>query len=213
MSELKELLVEELQDLLNAENQIVAALPKMVNAAHNNKLKEAFEKHLTQTKGQVERLSSALQLLGEAADSKPCKAMKGILEEGQETIEEGAERDELAADLALIGAAQKVEHYEIAGYGTARCLARQIGEREVAVLLSQTLGEEESADFLLTEITKPILQEALSVEVGNGTKTPWGEPGNTGEAGNAFMGQSKARAASVGGTSAFRVKKTKGKGN
>src|ERR1700722_889899 len=143
MSELKSLLVEELQDLLNAENQIVAALPKMVEAAHDAKLKEAFEKHLAQTHGQVERLQTALGLLGGDADSKLCKGMKGLLEEGAEIIEDGQDQEDLTADLALIGAAQKVEHYEISGYGTAKCLARQIGEREVAVLLSQTLGEEE----------------------------------------------------------------------
>jgi Mn-containing catalase len=213
MSELKELLVEELQDLLNAENQIVGALPKMVDAAKNGKLKETFEKHLVQTKGHVERLTSALQLLGESAESKPCKGMKGLLEEGEETIEDGEDQDELTADLALIASAQKVEHYEISGYGTARCLARQLGEPEVATLLSHTLGEEESADFLLTELSKPLLQEATSVEVGNGTKTPWGEPGGTGRSKeNPIMGQSKAYAASVGGTASFRVRKTKGKG-
>ena len=213
MSELKVLLVEELQDLLNAENQIVGALPKMVSAAHNSKLKEALEKHLVQTKGHVERLKSALQLLGESAESKPCKGMKGLLEEGEETIHGGEEQDELTADLALIASAQKVEHYEISGYGNARCLARQLGEREVAVLLSHTLGEEESADFLLTELTKPLLQEATSVEVGNGTKTPWGEPGDAGRAKeNTAMGQSKAHAASVGGAAPFRVRKSKGKG-
>ncbi len=129
MSELKELLVEELQDLLNAENQIVGALPKMADAANDSTLKMAFEKHLIQTQGQVERLKSALELLGEGADSKLCKGMKGLLEEGQETIEDGEDQDELAADLALIAAAQKVEHYEISGYGTARCLAKQLGER------------------------------------------------------------------------------------
>lgn len=212
MPELKELLVEQLQDLLNAENQIVGALPKMVDAAHNNKLREAFDKHLLQTRDHVERLKSALQLLGESAESKPCKGMKGLLEEGAETIEDGEEQEPLTADLALIASAQKVEHYEISGYGTARCLARQLGEREVAVLLSHTLGEEESADFLLTEITKPLLQEASSVEFGNGTKTPWGEPGDTGTAREPVMGQSKARAASAGGAASFRVRKMKGKG-
>ena len=212
ISELRELLVEELQDLLNAENQIVGALPKMVDAANNDKLKEAFEKHLLQTKGHVERLTSALQLLGESAQSKPCKGMKGLLEEGEETIKDGEEQDELTADPALIAAAQKVEHYEISGYGTARCLARQLGEREVATLLSQTLGEEESADFLLTEITKPLLQEATSVEFGNGTKMPWGEPGDTGNAKeNSIIGQSKAHAASAGSAASFKVRRTKGK--
>jgi Mn-containing catalase len=209
-SELKGLLVDQLQDLLNAENQIVGALPKMVDAADNAKLKEAFEKHLLQTKGHVNRLKSALELLGESADSKPCKGMRGLLEEGAETIKDGEELDDLTADLALIAAAQKVEHYEICGYGTARYLARQLGEREVATLLSHTLGEEESADFLLTEITKPILQQATSAEFGNGTKVPWGEPGETPHTGeHAEMGVSKARAATAGGSSAFRIRKTK----
>jgi Mn-containing catalase len=111
MSELRELLVEGLQDLLNAENQLVAALPKMAAAARNAVLKQAFGKHLTQTEGHVERLKLSLELLGEDEESKPCKGMKGLLEEGQEIIEDGKEMDELTADLALIAAAQKVEHY------------------------------------------------------------------------------------------------------
>lgn len=179
MSELKELLVEQLQDLLNAENQIVGALPKMADAAHHSKLKMAFEKHLMQTEKQVERLKTSLQLLGESLDSKPCKGMQGILAEGEEAITEGAHLEELTADLGLIGAAQKVEHYEISAYGSARCLAKQLGERKVAKLLAHSLGEEEAADFLLTDMAQPLLQQALSVEVGNGTKTPWGEPGSS----------------------------------
>lgn len=160
MPQVKELLIEELQDLLNAENQLVSAIPKMAAAAHNPKLREAFEKHLLQTKNQVERLKKAFELLGEDPQTKPCRAMTGLIEEGQETIEESSGKQEVAADLALITAAQKVEHYEIAGYGTVRALARQIGEFEVATLLSHSLGEEESADHLLTEIAKPILQQA-----------------------------------------------------
>ncbi|HTF71017.1 MAG TPA: ferritin-like domain-containing protein [Edaphobacter sp.] len=156
----KDLLVEELQDLLHAEGQLVGALPKMAAAANNPKLREAFEKHLVQTQTHVERLKQAFELLGEAAEPKPCRAMIGLVEEGQEVIEEGTDKEELAADLALICAAQKVEHYEISGYGTARALARQIGAIEVATLLSHTLGEEESADHLLTTIAKPLLQEA-----------------------------------------------------
>jgi Mn-containing catalase len=211
MTQLKELLVSELQDLLHAENQIVGALPKMVEAAHCDKLKGAFEKHLTQTEGQVERLKMALELLGEPADSKPCKGMQGILQEGEETIEEGAEQDELAADLALIAAAQKVEHYEISGYGTARCLAKQISEPKVARLLSYTLGEEEAADFLLSEIGKPLLQQATSVEVGNGTKTPWGEPGNVNASSDATddheAGLPQRARATVVGESSVKAKK------
>jgi Mn-containing catalase len=165
MSQVKELLVEELQDLLHAEGQLVNALPKMAQAAHHPKLKEAFEKHLLQTEMQIDRLHKVFELLGEQAKPKPCRAMLGLVEEGQETIEEGSEKEELASDLALITAAQKVEHYEISGYGTVRTLARQIGEYDVATLLGHTLGEEESADFLLSEIAKPLLQEATAQDM------------------------------------------------
>lgn len=163
MSQLKELLVEELQDLLHAETQLTKALPKMAQAAHNPKLREAFEKHLAQTEGQIARLKTIFELLGEKAQAKPCKAMAGLVAEGEETIEEGKDKEAITADLALIAAAQKIEHYEISGYGTLRGLARQIGEFEVAKLLTHTLGEEESADFLLSEIAKPIIQQATSV--------------------------------------------------
>jgi ferritin-like metal-binding protein YciE len=97
--------------------------------------------------------------------------MMGLVEEGQETIEEGAKKPQIAADLGLIAAAQRVEHYEISGYGTARTLARQIGERDVATLLSYTLGEEESSDYILTELTKPLMQQASAGEAGLGGKT------------------------------------------
>ena len=165
MSQLQELLIEELQDLLHAENQLVAALPKMASAAKAPKLREAFEKHLRQTQMQVERLNQVFELLGSEPEAKPCRAMMGLIEEGQEKIDEGGSKEDLAADLSLIAAAQKVEHYEIAGYGNARSLAMQIDEREVARLLGQTLGEEESTDFLLTEITKPIIQQARMDEL------------------------------------------------
>jgi ferritin-like metal-binding protein YciE len=160
MEMLREVLVDNLQDLLHAEMQLVQALPKMAEGASHPKLKEAFLKHLEQTEGHVERLKSAFEILGEKAEPKPCKGMQGLIEEGKEVISENENKEELAADLCLIAAAQKVEHYEISGYGTARCLARQIGERDVATLLSRTLGEEESSDYLLTEISKPILQDA-----------------------------------------------------
>ena len=167
MPQLKELLVEQLQDLLHAEGQLTEALPKMAEAANHPKLKEAFEKHLVQTQGHVERLHNVFEVLGEKAQPKPCKAMIGLIEEGKETIEEGAERDPIAADLALIGAAQRVEHYEIAAYGTVKALARQIGAVDAARLLSHTLGEEESADFLLTAISDPLLQQAAIEDGGN----------------------------------------------
>jgi Mn-containing catalase len=166
MDQIRDLLVDELQDLFSAEQQLVNALPTMVNAAHNPKLKEIFEKHLLQTERQVERLQIAFDVLGEKPDSKPCKGMMGLIEEGQEKIQELTQEEDLAADLGLIAAAQKVEHYEIAGYGTARHLARQIGEREVATLLSRTLGEEESSDYLLTEVSKPLLQDVTLIDSG-----------------------------------------------
>jgi len=169
MAMIKELLVDQLQDLLHAETQLVGALPKMVQAAHDPILKEAFEKHLAQTEGQVERLRQVFQLLGEKAEAKPCKAMQGLLEEGEETIDEGSGKEPLAADLALIAAAQRVEHYEISAYGTARSLARQLGAMDCARLLSHTLGEEESTDYLLTRIADPLVQQASLDEVGAST--------------------------------------------
>ncbi len=160
MSQLKELLVEGLQDLLHSEMQLTKALPEMAAAAHNPKLREAFQKHLEQTQKHVARLEEVFELLGEEAQPKACKAMQGLIAEGKETIDEGKQKENLAADLALVTAAQKVEHYEISGYGTVRALARQINERDVATLLSHTLGEEESADFLLTTLSKPLIQQA-----------------------------------------------------
>ncbi len=157
---LQELLVEELQDLLHAEGQLVKALPKMAKAAHEPKLKQAFEKHLEETKGHVERLKQAFELLGAKPKAKPCKAMQGLVEEGQETITEGKEKDEVIADLGLVAAAQKVEHYEISGYGTLRTVAEQLGQTKVARLLAQTLAEEEKTDKLLTQLSPPLLEEA-----------------------------------------------------
>lgn len=160
MALLEEVLVDQLQDLLSAEAQLVKALPKMAKAAHDPKLKQGFEKHLEQTKGHVERLKQVFELLGEKAKAKPCKAMQGLVEEGQETIEEGKEKEEVAADLALAVAAQKVEHYEIAGYGSVRTIAEQLGNQKVARLLAQTLSEEEKTDLLLTKISAPLLKQA-----------------------------------------------------
>lgn len=159
MSQVKELLIDQLQDLLHAEGQLMGALPKMAEAANHPKLKEGFEKHLLQTQSQVERLKAIFELLGEKAEPKPCKAMMGLVAEGEETIEEGKDKDPMSADLALIASAQRVEHYEISAYGTAKCLARQLGENRCATLLSHTLGEEESTDFLLTAMAEPLLQQ------------------------------------------------------
>jgi Mn-containing catalase len=133
---LQEVLVEQLQDLLHAEGQLVKALPKMSRAAHNPKMKLAFQKHLEETQRQVDRLKQVFELLGTKPKAKPCKAMQGLVEEGQETIAEGKEKEEVAADLALAVAAQKIEHYEIAGYGSVRTIAEQLGHQKVAKLLA-----------------------------------------------------------------------------
>jgi len=160
MSALEELLVEEMQDLLHAEGQLVKALPRMAKAAHDQKLKAAFLKHAEETKAQVDRLKQAFELLGARAKAKPCQAMQGLLAEGMETIEEGKEKEETIADIALVAAAQKVEHYEISGYGTLRTIAEQLGNKKVAKLLAQTLAEEEKTDKLLTLISPPLLERA-----------------------------------------------------
>jgi ferritin-like metal-binding protein YciE len=159
MPVLEELLVEQMQDLLHAEGQLVKALPKMARAAHDPKLKQAFEKHLEETKGQVERLKQAFELLGAKPKAKPCKGMQGLVEEGQETMTEGKEKDEIEADLGLVAAAQKVEHYEISGYGTLRTVAEKVGQTKVAKLLAQTLAEEEKTDKLLTQLSAPLLEQ------------------------------------------------------
>jgi Mn-containing catalase len=159
MPMLEELLVEQMQDLLHAEGQLVKALPKMARAAHDPKLKQAFEKHLEETKGQVERLKQAFEMLGAKPKAKPCKGMQGLVEEGQESITEGKEKDEIEADLALVAAAQKVEHYEISGYGTLRTVAEKVGQAKVAKLLAQTLAEEEKTDKLLTQLSAPLLEQ------------------------------------------------------
>jgi len=157
---LKEVLVEEMQDLLHAENQLVKALPKMTRAAKSPDLKSAFERHTEETRGHVERLQQAFELLGVKAKAKPCKGMQGLVEEGQEKISEGKEKEAAAADLGLVAAAQKVEHYEISGYGTIRTIAEQLGENKVAKLFAQTLSEEEKTDKLLTKLSPPLLEAA-----------------------------------------------------
>jgi Mn-containing catalase len=157
---LEELLVDQLRDLLNAEAQLVKALPKMAEAANSETLQRAFEIHLEETKGHVERLKEVFGLVGVPAKGKTCKGMQGLLEEGEEVIQEAEGKDPAAADLALIAAAQKVEHYEISGYGTARTLAGQAGLPAVAEILSLTLGEEEVSDNLLTQIARELMSEA-----------------------------------------------------
>jgi ferritin-like metal-binding protein YciE len=158
----RDLLVEEIKDLYSAENQLIKALPKMAKAATSDELREAFETHLDETEEHAARLEKIAKRLGESAKGKKCKAMEGLVEEAKEVMEKDAEPGML--DLALIGAAQKVEHYEIAGYGTARTLAEIAGETEVAQILQETLDEEGKTDKLLTEIAMELNLEAVSAE-------------------------------------------------
>lgn len=152
-----DLLTEQLQDLLSAEGQVAKALPRMIQAAHADELRMCFEAHLEETRGQIERLKDCLKALGAAAAAKPCAGMAGLLEEGTEVMAEVEERAPEAADLALIAAAQKVEHYEMSGYTTARTLAAQIGAQDVARLLNLNLAEEATADSLLTQIARELM--------------------------------------------------------
>ena len=154
---LRELFIEELRDLYSAENQIVKALPKMAKAASHDQLKAAFTEHLEQTKGHVERLETMFKSLGESPKGKKCKAMEGLIEEGKEILEEDME--DHVRDAAIIAAAQRVEHYEMAGYGCARTFAQQLGHQEIADLLQQTLDEEKAADEKLTSIAMDNVNE------------------------------------------------------
>lgn len=149
--------VETLRDLLHAERQLVKALPKMSKAAHAGQLRDAFDLHLAETEMHVQRLTEILEMLGEStARPKPCKGMMGLIEEGEDIIAGNKKRDGYAADLNLIAAAHKVEHYEIASYTTARNLANQLRLPEVSRLLQMTLAEEQNADLLLDQIQRPL---------------------------------------------------------
>jgi len=158
MESIRELLVDEMRDLYDAEKQLVKALPKVVKASTNSELSEAVAAHLEQTRGHVQRLEQAFELLGEKARSKSCVAMHGLIEEAQEVMQE--DMPEPLVDSALICAAQKVEHYEIAGYGTVSAWAEALGLSDVAELLKETLEEEKAADEKLTGIAGEILMEA-----------------------------------------------------
>jgi ferritin-like metal-binding protein YciE len=159
---LREHLVTELNDLLNAEQQLIKALPKMVDQATNAPLKAAFRSHLGQTRMHERRAAQALRALGEKPSGETCEAMKGLLEEGEDLMSSGEEGALL--DAMMITAAQKVEHYEIASYGTARTYARVLGEREVARLLEETLKEEKAADKKLTTIAEGTINKKAARE-------------------------------------------------
>jgi len=172
IASLQELFVDELKDLYNAEQQLIKALPKMANAATAPALRQGFEKHLKETEVHAERLEQIFEGLGESPKGKKCKAMEGLVEEGAEVIEEEMEPE--VKDAALISAAQRVEHYEIAGYGCVRTYAELLGETKAAKLLQKTLDEEGKTDQALTKLSEQINVEAEDPddeESGGGTRT------------------------------------------
>ena len=162
LSSLDDLLVHELQDIYHAEGQILKALPKMIKAASSPELKTAFEEHRVQTEGQVERLDQAFKLLGLPAKGKKCEGMAGLIEEGKKVMEQDAEPAVL--DAALIAAAQKVEHYEIASYGCVCTYAEMLGYEQVHELLGQSLDEEETTDQRLTALAESLINPEAAEE-------------------------------------------------
>ena len=166
LDSLETLYVEELRDLYNAEQQILKALPKMAKAASSSNLQKGFQEHLQQTKGQVQRLDQIFADLGRSPKGKKCEAMEGLLKEGAELLD--AEAEPSVLDAALIAAAQRVEHYEIAGYGCVRTYAKLLGHGEATTLLQQTLDEEKSTDEKLTKLAVgSINTEAVEPENGS----------------------------------------------
>jgi ferritin-like metal-binding protein YciE len=155
MEDLRDLYIDELRDLYSAENQLIKALPKMAKAATNEDLAQGFLDHLEETKGHVARLKEIFEGLEEKPTGKTCHAMEGLVEEGKEMIEEDAEPE--VKDAGLIGAAQRVEHYEMAGYGVVRTFARLLGETDAAKLLQQTLDEEAACDKKLTKLAESVI--------------------------------------------------------
>lgn len=183
LDSLHDLYVNELKDLYNAENQLVKALPKLAKAAANPDLKAAFEEHLEVTRAQVERLEQIFERLGVSPKGKKCKAMEGLVEEGKEVIEEKGTA--AVRDAALIAAAQRVEHYEMAGYGCVRTFARLLGDEQAATLLQETLNEEAEADKKLTELAETVVN--VEAEEANGkeqTRKPSSRKKVAGKAGS-----------------------------
>ncbi len=168
MDTLSDLLKDELKDLYSAENQLIKALPKMAKKASNAKLKQAFTSHLQETEGHVDRLNQIADILDLKLGGKKCAAMEGLVEEGKEIISEDG--SPAVIDAALIGAGQRVEHYEIAAYGTVRAIAMALGHNDVAKLLQKTLDEEGAADKKLTSISEGGVMAEAKAAVGDDDK-------------------------------------------
>ena len=188
INSLRELYVDQLRDLYDAENQLIKALPKMAKEATSDELRQGIEEHLEQTRCHAERLEQIFEQLGEKPKGKKCKGMQGVIEEGSEVLKEDMEED--TKDAAIIAAAQRVEHYEIAGYGTARTYANLLDENEAAELLEETLDEEKETDQKLTE-----LAEEINLEAAEGGEEEAGEE----------TGPSRARSSSSGSRGKRRV--------
>ena len=164
---MKSLLVDELRDIYDAEKRLTKAIPKLAKKAVNDQLRSALEQHLEETEQQVQRLEQAFDHLGERAKAKPCAGMRGIIEEGNEHVGEDYDDDDLR-DAVIIGSAQRVEHYEIAAYGTAIAHARLLEQQDVVELLEESLGEEKAADAMLTEIAESVVNlEAAQENAGD----------------------------------------------
>jgi ferritin-like metal-binding protein YciE len=164
---LQELYIDELRDLYNAETQLVKALPKMAKAASNDQLRKAFEEHLSQTEEHVSRLEQIFEELERKPSGKKCLGMEGLVKEGSETMKE--DYADALKDVAIIGAAQRVEHYEMAGYGTVRALAKLLGETDHVSLLEQTLEEEKQADQKLNQLSQEINPQAVQSKANTST--------------------------------------------
>jgi len=193
---LQDMFVEEMRDLLDAEKQLVRALPKMAKAASDEELGNALREHLEVTKGQVQRLEQVFELLEQKPKSKPCQGMKGIVQEGQELLQE--EQSEAVMDAAIAGAGRKVEHYEIASYESARALAQQLGMREAAQLLQETLQEEMQTDRILAQLSKRLMKEAAQGGMEEGQEAQQESRGR-GKSGGGRGGRSGANSRRGGG--------------
>ncbi len=159
VTSIEELMLAELKDIYSAEKQITKALPKLVKAATSSELKAAFQSHLEETEGQIERLEQIGEILGKKLTGKTCEGMKGVLEEGTEMVEE-TDKGSSVRDAGLITAAQRVEHYEMAGYGGVIAYAKLLGMNDVVKLLEQTLEQEKAADLKLTKLSQTINKQA-----------------------------------------------------
>jgi ferritin-like metal-binding protein YciE len=158
LENLQQLFIKELRDLYDAENQITDALPKLIDAAQHSNLKNALQQHLSVTQQQIARLDRIFEMLNEKPTGESCKGMKGLLKEGDDIVSQGG--DPSTVDAGIISAAQRVEHYEMAGYGTVRTYAELLGQNEMARLLEQTMKEEQEADKTLSEIARTVNVEA-----------------------------------------------------